>query len=129
MDQTRSEPTHPWQTRELQQVGSGLQNPETDSGESVGGFSALKPASTDPTRALLKSGDTKIFRRVFGQNTLDFYEICVKFREISPNLVISQLDLVEISSYLARSHQIRWDLHWIWRIFTWNQLFWPDFLP
>ena len=95
--------THPRPTRELWWVGSGLQNPKTDSDGSVGGFSPLKPASTDPTRALPKSDETQIFRQVFGQNTLDFYEIYVGFGEISPNLVRSQPDLVEISPNLAQS--------------------------
>ena len=88
-------------------VGSRLQSPETESGGSDGGFSLLKLAPTDPTGTLTKSGEIRISRRVFGQNTLDFYEIWVGFGEMSPNLVRSQPDLVEISPDLARSHQIR----------------------
>ena len=88
-------------------VGGGLQSPKTESGGSDGGFFPLKPASTDPTEALTKSGEIRISRRVFSQNTLDFYEIWVGFGEMSSNLVRSQPDLVEISSDLARFHQIR----------------------
>ena len=65
--------------------------------------SPIKPASTDPTGVFTKSGETRIFRRVFDQNTVDFYEISVGFGKMSPNLGRSQLDLVEISPDLARS--------------------------
>ena len=82
-------------------VGGGLQSLETESSGLDGGFSPLKPASIDPTRALTKSGKIRIFRRVFGKNTLDFYEIWVEFWEMSPNLVRSQPNLVEISLDLA----------------------------
>ena len=82
-------------------VGGGLQSPKTESSGLDGGFSPLKPASIDPTRALTKSGKIRIFRRVFGKNTLDFYEIWVEFWEMSPNLVRSQPNLVEISLDLA----------------------------
>ena len=88
-------------------VGGGLQIPEIDSSGLVGGFFLLKPASADLTGALPKSSKIRIFRRVFGQNTLDCSEILVGFGEISQNLVRSQPDLVEISPDLARSHQIR----------------------
>ena len=84
-------------------VGGGLQSPETESGGSDGGFSPLKPTSTDPTGALTKFGEIRISRQVFGQNTLDFYEIWVGFGEMSPNLGRSQPDLVAISPDLARS--------------------------
>ena len=70
-------------------VGGGLQSPKTESSGLDGGFSPLKPASIDPTGALTKSGEIRIFRRVFGQNSLDFYEIWVEFWEMSPNLVRS----------------------------------------
>ena len=69
----------------------------------------------------------EFFDKFLVKYTLDFYEICVRFGEISLNLVRSQPDLVKISLDLARSHQIQWDLHWIWQIFAWNQLFWLDF--
>ena len=85
-------------------VGGGLQSPKTEFGESDGGFFPLKPASTNPTEALTKFGEIRISRRVFGQNTLDLYEIWVGFGEMSPNLVRSQPDLVEISSDLERFH-------------------------
>ena len=94
-------------------VGSGLQSPETESDKSDGEYFLLKPASVDLTGALPKSSEIRIFRQVFGQNTLDCYEILVGFGEISPNLVRSQPDLVEISPNLARSHQISWDINWI----------------
>ena len=67
-------------------VGDGLQSPETESGGSDDGFFPLKPASIDPTGALTKFGEIRISRQVFGQNTLDFYEIwgdVTKSREIS----------------------------------------------
>ena len=88
-------------------VSGRLQSLETKSSRSDGGFSPLKPASTNPTGALTKSDKIRISQRVFGQNTLDFYEIWFGFREMSPNLVRSQPDLVEISSDLARSHQVQ----------------------
>ena len=78
-----------------------MQSLETESSVLDGRFSPLKPASIDQTGALTKSGEIRIFRRVFGQNTLDFYEILVKFWEMSPNLVRSQPGLVEISPDLA----------------------------
>ena len=74
-------------------VGGGLQSPETDSGGSEGGFSPLKPASTDPTEALTEYGEIRIWRQVFGQNTLDFYEIWVGFGG----------DITESSKITARS--------------------------
>ena len=67
-------------------VGDGLQSPEIESGGSDDGFFPLKPASIDPTGALTKFGEIRISRQVFGQNTLDFYEIwgdVTKSREIS----------------------------------------------
>ena len=92
-------------------VGGGLQSPKTESGGSDGGFFPLKPASTDPTEALTKSDEIRISRRVFSQNTLDFYEIwgdvvesseisarsggnLIGSSEISPDPVRSPSDLV-----------------------------------
>ena len=83
-------------------VGGGLQSPKTESGGSDGGFSPLKPASTDPIEALTKFGEIRISRRVFGQNTFDFYEI---WGDVTESSEIP--DLVEISSDLGRFHQIR----------------------
>ena len=80
-------------------VNGGLQILETNSDGSVGEFSLLKPASTDPTGDLQKSGDLSFFRQVFGQISSD------PTRFMS-DLGRSQLDLVEISLDLARSHQI-----------------------
>ena len=88
-------------------VCSRLQSLEIEFGGSDGGFSLLKPASIDPNGALTKSSEIRISRLVFGQNTLDFYEIWVGFGEMSPNLMRSQPDLVEISQDLVRSHQIQ----------------------
>ena len=74
-------------------VGGRLQSPETESGRSEGGFSPLKPASTDPIEALTEYGEIRICRQVFGQNTLDFYEILVGFGG----------DITESSELTARS--------------------------
>ena len=106
-DQTRPEPTHPRPIRELRWSAAGCKAQKPSPRGSDGGFFPLKPTSTDSTGALTKSSKIRISRRVFGQNTLEFYEIWAGFGEMSPNLVRSQLDLVEISPDLARSHQIR----------------------
>ena len=96
-------------------VGRGwLQNLETNSDRSVGGFSPLKPASTNSTGTLPKSGETRIFRQAFGQIYFRFlWDLCQiwgditksseisartgenlnESSEISPNPVRSPLDL------------------------------------
>ena len=96
-------------------MGRGwLQNLETNSGRSVGGFSPLKCASTNSMGTLQKSGETRIFWQVLGQIYFRFlWDLCqilgditesseISARtgenltgssEISPNPVRSPLDL------------------------------------
>ena len=95
-----------------------LQIPETDSGELVGGFSPLKPASTNRTMKLTKIRRSKLFRASFWSKCFRSNQIYAVFGVISLNLVRSQSDLVEISLDLAKSHQIQQDLHQIWWDFT-----------
>ena len=84
-------------------AGSGLQIPEIDSGELAGGFSPLKHASTNPTMKLTKIRRSKLFPASFWSKYFRSNEIYAGFGVISPNLVRSQPNLMEISLDLARS--------------------------
>ena len=64
-------------------VGGGLWSLKTESSGSIGGFSPLKPALTDPTGGLQKIQQCKLFSTSFLSNYLRSNEIYARFREIS----------------------------------------------
>ena len=111
--------TYPTNSRALT-VGGGLQFSKIDSNDRrwvTNHINQLrwvswrvlssKTSLNQLNRNLTKIWQFKLFWVSFWLKYFRFNEIYDKFRDISSNLVRSQPDLVEISSYLARSHQIR----------------------
>ena len=136
LPQIKTYPTNSWAPT----VGGGLQFSKINSNDRrrvtnpinqlrwVGWWVlSSKTSLNQPDWNLTKIWQFKLFLVSFWSKYFRFNEIYDRFRDISPNLVRSQPNLVEISSYLARSHQIQWDLWQIWQNFVWKKLFWPNF--
>lgn len=120
-------------------VGGRSLTLKSDTFESVGGFPPPKLDPLDPTvkptkfgniwrfssKNLQKRGDIWNFMTKIYLKSTQFGKISPRFREISPDLVRSSADPMEISLDLTGSQQIQWglarfdkDLGWIQVVFA-----------